>query len=103
MVFDSLVEHVRAHLGLHELEGARAHHLLPVQLFAASIPAGFALDDQVSVGGDHLHKLGRRLFEPEHHLVVVANLHTLGHFPGHILDGVRLLYAHQGTPGVGSL
>ena len=29
------------------------------------------------------------------------NLHALCHFPGHVLDGIRLLYAHQGTPGVG--
>ena len=100
MVFHPLVEHVRAHLALDELEGAGAHHLLAVQLFASGIPAGFALDHQVGIGRNRLHELRRRLFEAEHHLVV-DHLHALRHFPGHLLDSIRLLYPHQGAPGVG--
>ena len=75
MIFDPLVEHVRAHLALHELEGARAHHLLAVELFAPGVPARLALDWQVGVGGDGLDKLWCHLCEPEHHRVVVDDFY----------------------------
>ena len=102
MVFHPLIEDVRAHLALHERKGAGAHDLLAVQLLAPGIPAGLALDHQVGVGGDQLHKLRRHLVQAEHYLVVVNDLHARFDFPGHRLDGIRPRYPHEGTPVAGS-
>ena len=92
---------MRADLALDECKGARAHHLLPVELLAPGIPTRLTLHDQVGIGGDHIEKFWHRLLEVKDDLVVVADLHALGDFPGHLLDRIGLAYPHDRPPYAG--
>ena len=90
MVFDPLVEHVRADLRSTNSKGTGTDHLLPVELLAAGIPARLALHHQVSIGRDVLDKLRSRLLEVKDDRVIINDLYPLLDFLRHLLRGVVL-------------
>src|SRR5262249_27590239 len=98
MVFDALVEHVRTDFAFDKLEGARPHHLLPIQLLAASIPAHLTLHHQVGIGRDILQELWSRLVEVKDDSMIINDLYPLFNFLRGFCPRVVFGNAHEPTP-----
>ncbi len=98
VVFHPLVEHVRAHLALDKLKGARAHHLLAIEFLTPGVPARFALHHQITFGGEAIDEFRRDNFGVDNHLMIIDDLHHLLDFFRYLLYRVGLPYAHQRTP-----